>query len=145
MAKTLVSFRMNDDRIAELRELADVYTNGNATALVESLIRRMYFLEPLALSGKYRTPGFGVSGSDRECIKSAWDVWVNNSCGLNRQDAPKCNTKLVYTVNGEVQSFKRSEIRELAYLLKLPIDTSCVYTISIKKSPVVVSSIDLEV
>ena len=133
MAKKLVSFRMDEDRIAELRELADVYTNGNATDLIETLIRRMYFLEPLALTGKYRTPGFGIAGQDRERIKSAWDTWINQNPGINKPETAQCNKKFVYTVNGEVQAFRRSEIRDLAKILKLPIDTNYVYTISIKK------------
>lgn len=135
MAKKLVSFRMNEDRIEELRELANVYTNSNATELIERLIRRMYFLEPLALKGKYRTPGFGVSQNDQKRFKEAWDIWVNNSCLAKHPDEPQANKKLVYTVNGEVQAFRHNEIRDLAHILKLPIDTNCVYTITIKKAP----------
>lgn len=77
MAKVLVSFRFKEDRIRELDYLASVYTHGNRTVLLERLIRRMWWLEPLALHGKYRIPGFGVGGPDRERIKLAWDVFTS--------------------------------------------------------------------
>lgn len=135
MAKKLVSFRFDEDRLEELQELAAVYTNGNSTKLIENLIRRMYFLEPLALQGKYRTPGFGVAGKDRERIKSAWDTWVN--CNVRTVECPdtaQANQQVKVTINGDYTSLKRSEIRELAHLLRIPIDTRCVYTISVKKA-----------
>lgn len=135
MAKKLISLRVDEDRLEELKELANVYTNGNATQLIELLIRRMYFLEPLALEGKYRTPGFGVDRPARERFYEAWDIWINQAIGFEKQNQPKCNKQYVYTVNGEIQSFKRSELRDLAHILKLPIDTNSVYTISIKRTP----------
>lgn len=75
MSKKLVSFRLDQDRLLELQDLANVYTNGNCTKLIEYLIGRMYFLEPLALKGIYRTPGFGVNLSDQKRFKAAWDIW----------------------------------------------------------------------
>lgn len=134
MGKKLVSFRMNEDRIEELRELADVYTNGNATELIEKLIRRMYFLEPLALTGKYRTPGFGVAGKDRERIRSAWDTFINENVTQVKPDEAQANQKVFVTINGDYTSLKRSQIRELANILRIPIDTRCVYTIIVKKA-----------
>lgn len=134
MAKKLVSFRMNTDRIEELRELADVYTDGNATELIERLIRRMYFLEPLALRGKYRTQGFSVTGKDRERIKSAWDTWVNYNITQVKPDEAQANQKVFVTINGDYTSLRRSQIRELANILRIPIDTRCVYTIIVKKT-----------
>lgn len=109
MAKKLVSFRMEEHRIEELRELANVYTNGNATDLIEHLIRRMYFLEPLALLGKYRTPGFGITGEDRKRIKSAWDVWINESIMPAK---PKIKTPIVYTHGRKTQLSERA-IKEI--------------------------------
>lgn len=137
MAKKLVSFRLEEDRLEELKELAGVYTNGNSTELIEDLIRRMYFLEPLALKGKYRTPGFGVCGKDWQRIKDAWDTWVTNGIGLGNKkpDTAQANQKVFVTINGDYTSLKRSEIRELAHLLRIPIDTRCVYTIIVKKAP----------
>ena len=134
MAKKIISFRMNPDRIEELRELADVYTDGNATELIERLIRRMYFLEPLALRGKYRTPGFGVTGKDRERIKSAWDTWINCNITQVKPDEAQANQKVFVTINGDYTSLRRSQIRELANILRIPIDTRCVYTITVKKA-----------
>lgn len=134
MAKKLVSFRMEENRITELRELSDVYTNGNATTLVESLIRRMYFLEPLALTGKYRTPGFGITGKDRERIKTAWEVWINSNVTQVKPNDAQANQKVFVTINGDYTSLKRSEIRDLAKILRTPIDTNCVYTIIVKKA-----------
>lgn len=135
MAKKLISFRMEEDRIEELRELANVYTKGNATQLIEFLIRRMYFLEPLALRGKYRTPGFGIAGQERERIKSAWDTWLNSCYIESKPETAKANINVKVTINGDITSIKRSEIRELAKILRIPIDTRCEYTISVKKSP----------
>lgn len=80
MSKQLVSFRFSDDSISELDYLASVYTNGNRTLLISKLIRQMYFLEPLALKGKYRTPGFGVSGPARDQFITAWNIWM---CNIN--------------------------------------------------------------
>ena len=77
MSKKLVSFRLDQNTLAELQDLANVYTNGNCTKLIERLIRRMYFLEPLALEGKYRTPGFGVGSDYQKRFKDAWDIWIN--------------------------------------------------------------------
>lgn len=134
MAKKLISFRMEEHRIEELRELADVYTNGNATELIEQLVRRMYFLEPLALRGKYRTPGFGIAGEDRRRIKEGWELWVNQFTRIT-PDIAQANINVNVTINGDYTSLKRSEIRELAQILRIPIDTRCVYTISVKKSP----------
>lgn len=135
MAKKLISFRFDEDRIEELKELADVYTNGNTTRLLEHLIRRMYFLEPLALQGKYRTKGFGINLSERQHIKEAWDIWVGNNAGIQTpSETAKANTKVFVTINGDYTSLKRSEIRELAKLLRIPIDTRCVYTIIVKKA-----------
>lgn len=137
MAKKLVSFRLDEDRLEELQELANVYTKGNCTKLIEDLIRRMYFLEPLALRGKYRTPGFGVTGKDWQRIKEAWDVWVTNGIGLcnPKPDTAQANQSVRVTINGDYTSLKRSEIRDLAHLLRIPIDTRCVYTIIVKKAP----------
>lgn len=136
MAKKLVSFRLDEDRLEELQELASVYTKGNCTQLIEDLIRRMYFLEPLALQGKYRTPGFGIAGKDRQHIKDAWDTWVTQGIGLSNQkpDTAQANQKVFVTINGDYTSLKRSEIRDLAHLLRIPIDTRCVYTIIVKKA-----------
>lgn len=135
MAKKLVSFRLEEDRIAELQELANVYTKGNSTKLIEALIRRMYFLEPLALSGKYRTPGFGVAGQMQKRFKDAWDIWVTDSCSYDsKPDTAQANQSVFVTINGDFTSLKRSEIRELANLLRIPIDTRCVYTISVKQA-----------
>lgn len=134
MAKKLISLRMNQDRIDELRELADVYTNGNATELIESLIRRMYFLEPLALRGKYRTPGFGITGRQQEEFKSAWDIWITNHISTKEVYEPQANKKVFVTINGDYTSLKRSQIRDLANILRIPIDTRCVYTIIVKKA-----------
>lgn len=133
MAKKLISFRMEEHRIEELRELADVYTNGNATELIEQLIRRMYFLEPLALRGKYRTPGFGIAGEDRKRIKEGWELWVNQFTRIT-PDIAQANINVNVTINGDYTSLKRSEIRELAHILRIPIDTRCVYTITVKKA-----------
>jgi hypothetical protein len=135
MAKRLISFRMEENRIEELRELADVYTNGNATELVEYLIRRMYFLEPLALSGKYRTSGFGVAGETRRMFQSAWNIWINEGLIQVKPDIAQANINVNVTINGDCTSLKRSEIRDLANILRIPIDTRCVYTISVKKDP----------
>lgn len=77
MAKVLVSFRFDEDRLKELEELANVYTNGNRTVLLSRLVRQMYFLESLAKYGRYRS-GFGVCRSDRERFKDAWNVWMCN-------------------------------------------------------------------
>lgn len=134
MAKKLVSFRMEEHRIEELRELANVYTNGNATDLIENLIRRMYFLEPLALRGKYRTPGFGITGETRQRIKSAWDIWITDSLLGTKPDIAQANINVKVIINGECAALKRSEIREMAHILRIPIDTRCVYTISVKKA-----------
>lgn len=135
MAKKLISLRLNEDRLKELRELANVYTNGNTTQLIETLIRRMYFLEPLALEGKYRDPGFGVNKTEQEKFYDAWDIWINQAFSFNKPNKVNCDKRYVYTVNGEFQSFKSSELTQLAHILKLPIDTNSVYTISIKKTP----------
>lgn len=135
MAKKLVSFRMEEHRIEELRELANVYTNGNATDLVEYLISRMYFLEPLALRGKYRTPGFGITGDTRKMFQSAWNIWINDGLIQVKPDIAQANTNVRVTINGDITALKRSEIRELAHILRIPIDTRCVYTISVKKDP----------
>ena len=137
MAKKLVSFRFEEDRLAELKELADVYTKGNCTTLIEDLVRRMYFLEPLALKGEYRTPGFGIAGKERQRIKEAWDTWVTQGIGLDNEkpDKAQANQEVSVTINGDYTSLKRSEIRELAHLLRIPIDTRDVYTITVKKSP----------
>lgn len=77
MAKVLVSFRFDEERIKELDYLASVYTHGNRTVLLERMIRRYWWLEPLALKGKYRTPGFGVNIVDKQRIKSAWDIFTS--------------------------------------------------------------------
>ena len=136
MAKKLISFRMDEDRTQELRELANVYTKGNCTELIENLIRRMYFLEPLALHGKYRTPGFGIAGQERQRIKDAWDIWVTNGIGLSnpKPDMAQANQKVYVSINGDYTSLKRSEVRDIAKILRIPIDTRCVYTISVKKA-----------
>ena len=134
MSKKLISFRLEEDRIEELRELANVYTNGNATDLVEFLIRRMYYLEPLALRGKYREKGFGVAGKDRERIKSAWDTWLNSVYIQNKPEEPKANTSIKIEINGDITALRKSDIRELAHILRIPIDTRCVYTVSVKKA-----------
>lgn len=134
MSKKLVSFRLDEDRLSELQELADVYTKGNCTRLIEGLIRRMYFLEPLALRGRYRS-GFGCSGKDQSRFFDAWDIWVNSSSSFDPSpDTAQANQKVFVTINGDYTSLKRSEIRDLAKLLRIPIDTRCVYTISVKKS-----------
>lgn len=135
MAKKLISFRMEEDRIEELKELAGVYTKGNATKLVEFFIRRMYYLEPLALRGKYREKGFGIAGKDKEMIKSAWDVWMNSVYIEDHPEKAQANINVRVHINGEITALKRSEIRELAKILRIPIDTRCVYTISVKKLP----------
>lgn len=77
MSKVLVSFRIEQDRLNELTELSSVYTNGNRTELLERLVRQMYFLEPLAKYGRYRSC-FGVSGPDHKRFKDAWNVWMFN-------------------------------------------------------------------
>lgn len=79
MSKVLVSFRFDEDCLRELTELSFVYTNGNRTDLLERLVRQMYFLEPLAKFGRYRS-GFGVCGSYRQRFKDAWNVWM---CNIN--------------------------------------------------------------
>lgn len=134
MAKKLVSFRFNTDRLEELQELANVYTSGNATKLLENLIRRMYFLEPLALRGKYRTQGFGINLSEQKRFKDAWDLWTTQVIDPETETGEaKANIPVHVTINGDFTSLKRSQIRELANLLRIPIDTRCVYTISVKK------------
>lgn len=131
MTKKLVSFRFEAERLEELRELANVYTNGNATDLLEGLIRRMYFLEPLAMTGKYRTKGFGVNRTYQEKIKEAWDLWMD----FIVKDQERKQEKVRIEINGEVTALKRSEITQIAHILKVPIDTTTVYTLTIKKSP----------
>lgn len=133
MAKKLMSFRLEQDRIEELQELADVYTKGNCTKLIEALVRQMYFLEPLALRGKYRTPGFGITGEQQKRFKDAWDIWMTNIYHGDMPDTAQANQKVFVTINGDYTSLKRSEIRDLAHLLRIPIDTRCVYTIIVKK------------
>lgn len=133
MAKKLVSFRFDEDRIEELQELANVYTKGNSTKLIEALIRQMYFMEPLALRGKYRTPGFGVTGQQQKQFKEAWDIWMANIYHGEMPETAQANQKVFVTINGDYTSLKRSEIRDLAHLLRIPIDTRCVYTIIVKK------------
>lgn len=86
--KKLVSFRLDPDRLEELQELASVYTQGNSTALLEALIRRMYFLEPLALHGVYRS-GFGISRSEQRRFAEAWDIWVTNSASMDSPPEPE--------------------------------------------------------
>lgn len=135
MAKKLVSFRLDEDRLEELQELASVYTKGNSTKLIEALIRQMYFMEPLALRGKYRTPGFGVTGQQQQRFKDAWDIWMTNIYHGKMPDTAQANQKVFVTINGDYTSLKRSEIRDLAHLLRIPIDTRCVYTIIVKKAP----------
>lgn len=76
MSKVLVSFRFDEDCIKELDYLASVYTHGNRTVFLERAISRYWWLESLALHGKYRTSGFGVNRSDRERFKSAWDLFI---------------------------------------------------------------------
>ena len=134
MAKKLVSFRFDEDRIEELQELANVYTKGNSTKLIEALIRQMYFMEPLALRGKYRTPGFGVTGQQQKRFKDAWDIWMTNIYHGEMPDTAQANQQVHVTINGDYTSLKRSEIRQLAHLLRIPIDTRCVYTISVKQA-----------
>lgn len=75
--KVLVSFRFDSDTLAALDYLASVYTHGNKTVFLERVVRRYWWLEPLALFGKYRTPGFGISLSDRVRFKSAWDIFTS--------------------------------------------------------------------
>lgn len=133
MAKKLVSFRLEQDRIEELQELADVYTKENCTKLIEALVRQMYFMEPLALRGKYRTPGFGVTGEQQRRFKDAWDIWMTNIYHGEMPDTAQANQKVQVNINGDYTALKRSEIRQLASLLRIPIDTRCVYTISVKK------------
>lgn len=113
MAKKLVSFRLEEDRIKELQELANVYTNGNSTRLIEALVRRMYFLEPLALQGEYRTPGFGVDKSAQKRFKDAWDIWVSGSAILDyKPDATHKQTPIVYTQGRKIQ-LSESAIKEI--------------------------------
>lgn len=76
MAKILVSFRIDEERIKELDYLASVYTHGNRTLFLERVIRRFWWLEPLALHGKYRTKGFGVNRLDHERFKAAWNIFI---------------------------------------------------------------------
>lgn len=90
MGKVLISLRFDTERLAELDKLADVYTNGNRTELLQRLVRQMYFLEPLALYGKYRTPGFGVNGRDRERFVDAWNVWM---CNINSDFVYTCRPR----------------------------------------------------
>lgn len=135
MGRKLTSFRFDSDRLEELQELANVYTNGNATRLLENLIRRMYFLEPLALRGKYRTPGFGITGKEQQRFKEAWEIWTQQTIESNTEaEEAKANIQVSVTINGDYTSLKRSEIRQLAHILRIPIDTRCVYTISVKKA-----------
>lgn len=130
MAKKLVSFRFEESRLEELRELADVYTNGNATHLLEGLIRRMYFLEPLAMQGKYRSIG-SVTKTYQERIRQSWDIWMT----FIERDKERKQKKIRIEVNGEITSLTPSEITQIAHILRIPIDTKDVYTITIKKSP----------
>ena len=135
MAKKLVSFRLEQDRLEELQELASVYTNGNCTKLIENLVRRMYWLEPLALQGKYRTKGFGIAGQERQRIQDAWEIWTTQVVDPGTMtDKAQANQKVFVTINGDYTSLKRSQIRDLANILRIPIDTRCVYTIIVKKA-----------
>ena len=135
MAKKLVSFRLEQDRLEELQELASVYTNGNCTKLIENLVRRMYWLEPLALQGKYRTKGFGIAGQERQRIKDAWEIWTTQVVDPGTMtDKAQANQKVSVTINGDYTALKRSQIRDLANILRIPIDIRCVYTIIVKKA-----------
>lgn len=76
MSKVLVSFRFDEERLKELDYLASVYTHGNRTLFLERLVRRVWWLEPLAYYGKYRLKGFGINRLDRDRFLDAWKIFL---------------------------------------------------------------------